>query len=814
MNAALICLAGLLATAALAAPVVLGPDSAVPTDPRQVHPRYLSFRPADGQVVSLNPPRMSWPWFPETLPDGSPAGDRRFTLQISSDPGFARPEVVAAEVGVNFYNVLPPLEGADRWYWRVAYDPGTENERWSDVRSFTIAEDATVWDRSGLADPAALLGDHPRMLLGGVSLEEVRALRETDERSAELADFIITWADHVVEEEWFTDFWPDDSEKRNYMARGRDLMAVAFAWKLTGDAKYEGFRRNVVTIASWPKGGFSSPEKAGAADKWSTHLTGFLGLIYDWCYDEFALDERAIIRDSLQWRLEHTIWNFAFKQAEGARVAGGSIATVAGSHPYENTWVSFPAMVAIADESEIARDALEIALNYMIGVTAGAGPDEGWNEGPGYGNGKMKWLTDATWYAHTAIPALHLELNPAYDAYCDFLARITPIGARHSSFGNRGINEADWCTSRITNFRRVAMLRRNPVAMQNWLDTRRRLEDRNGRTPQPFSPWVDYCLPLYAREPEPHPEADPVQLFALEGWVTAGSAPPSDYDAQRDAVSMTFACRPRGGYSHAFRSENGFDIHAYGETITCGGGTTSNQEFFANHTMSHNTVLVGGQEQAAAKDNTVPTIGRIARFARGDGWVYWAGDATNAYAAETGLARFVRHVLFVDNAYFVIYDDLAVRDDAEPTTFQWLYHVLEADEMALSDPPGADYRVGDVRVCLRHLPLVEGLSVTNYPGVEGMVNPITGEDVTARDKWVQGTGRQGPEPADADHLWFTHEQPVREAGFLAVIVPYREADEPPTVEPFGERGAAVTFRGNTRTISFGDGAEADFRVIP
>ncbi len=819
MRETLICLASLIAlaaaTAAVAAPIVLGPETAVPTDPRQVHPRYLGFRPADGQTVDLNPPRMSWPWYAETLPDGTPAGDRRFTLQIASTPDFAEPKVVAADVRVNFYNALPPLRGADRWYWRVAYDPGTEGERWSDVRSFTIADGATVWDRSGLTDPAELLGAHPRMLLGGGTIEEIRALRDTDERSAELAEFIIAWADRVVGQEWFTDFWPDDSVDRDYMGRGRDLVAVAFAWKLTGDAKYEGFKRDVLTIASWPKGGFASPEKAGASSKWSSHLTEYLGLVYDWCYDEFSPEERAVIRGSLEWRIEHTIWSFAFKRGEGTKMAGGSIATVCGSHPFENLMVTMPGMIAIADESQVARDALEIAVNYLVGVTGGGGPDEAWNEGAGYGNGKMKWLTDATWYAHTAITALHLELNPAYDAYCDFFARLTPVGAQHSSFGNRGINEKDWASSRITNFRRMAMLRGNAVTMQNWLETRRRLEELSGRTPQPYSPWVDYCLPLYAQEPEPLPEADPVKLFALEGWVSASTAPPSDYDAQRDAVSMTFACRPRGGYSHAFRSENAFDIHAYGETITSGGGTTSNQEFFANHTMSHNTVLVGGREQAAAKDNSVPTIGRITRFARGDDYVYWAGDATNAYAPKQGLTRFVRHVLFVDDAYFVIYDDLAVRDGAEPTTFQWLYHVLEADEMALSDDaPGADYRVGDTRVRLRHVPLVEGLRVTNYPGIEGMVNPVTGEDVTARDKWVRGTERRGPEPADADHLWFTHAQPVREAGFLAVIVPYREADEPPTIEPAGERGVRVTFGGNTRTISVGDGGEADFVVMP
>ncbi|MBD3291379.1 MAG: DUF4962 domain-containing protein, partial [Armatimonadia bacterium] len=684
MKTALMLIATVMTTAAFAAPVVLGPETAIPKDPRQVHPRYVGFRPADGQTVDLNPPRMSWPWYPDVLPDDTPAGDRRFTLQISSDPSFEEPEFVAEGVGVNFYNALPVLEGAQTWYWRVVYDPGTEDQQWSETRSFTIDPNATTWGRSALADPVALLGDHPRMLLGGLSVDELLALRESDERSAELAEHIIGWADRIIEEDWFNDFWADDSADVNYMQRGREMVAVAFAYLLTGDAKYEGFKQNFVTMASWPKGGLASPEKAGANSKWPTHLTEYLGLVYDWFYDEFTAEERAIIRNSLEWRIEHTIWSFAFMRKDGQEMHRGSIAMTCGSHPYENVMVSIPGMIAIADESEIAAEALATSLNYLVGVTTGFGPDEAWNEGPGYGNGKMKWLTDAAWYTHTALPGLGLGRNPAFDAYCDFFARVTPIGAQHCSFGNRGINERDWASSRITNFRRMAMLTGNPVAMQNWLDTRRRLENLTGRTPQPFSPWIDYCLPAYAQEPDPHPEADPVKLFALEGWVTASSAPPSDYDAQQDAVSMVWHCRPRGGYNHSFRSENAFDIHAYGETVACGGGTTSNQEFFANHTMSHNTVLVGGHEQSESKSYSVPTIGRVTRFARGDGYVYWAGDATEAYADDQGLGRFVRHVLFVDDAYFVVYDDLTVRDDAEATTFQWLYHVLEADEMALT----------------------------------------------------------------------------------------------------------------------------------
>ncbi len=358
--------------------------------------------------------------------------------------------------------------------------------------------------------------------------------------------------------------------------------------------------------------------------------------------------------------VDHMINNYAWRTDEGTTMAQRSVTAHCASHPYENLMVATAGTLAICDESEVAREGLEIGIHHIMGITSAMGEDECWNEGPGYGTGKMKWLLDASWYLHTTIPELDLGKNPAYSAYCDFFSRLNPIGAPHSSFGNRGINERDWLSSRVTNFRRVGMLQDNPTAMQNWIDSGRRLRDLSGADPMPLSPWVDYVLPHYAREPVPAAEGNTAKLFPVEGWVTASSAPPSDYEAQKDAVSISFSCRARGGYSHAFRSENGFDLHAYGETVAVGGDNTSNQSFFANHTMSHNTVLVNGQEQLGAKEGNVPVCGRVIAYEQGKDYVYWAGDATPSYGPDSGLERFIRHVVFVDGVYVVMYDDLAM----------------------------------------------------------------------------------------------------------------------------------------------------------
>ena len=47
---------------------IIGQESRVPADPRQEYARFVRFRPADGQVVTLNPPRFSWPYVQTIIP--------------------------------------------------------------------------------------------------------------------------------------------------------------------------------------------------------------------------------------------------------------------------------------------------------------------------------------------------------------------------------------------------------------------------------------------------------------------------------------------------------------------------------------------------------------------------------------------------------------------------------------------------------------------------------------------------------------------------------------------------------------------------
>jgi len=205
-------------------------DARVPENPRSRYSRYVNWRPANGELVDLNPPRMSWPLWPD-WPNNWSDASHTFALQISSRPDCSRP-MVDVTSPLNFYNTLPELKGAAKWYWRVGYDVGTDDEQWSEVRSFAIGADAVVWDRSALAEPGLAERGHPRILFNNDTLEKMRALAQTDPGSAAAMQWMREQADEILTKPWWDDFPatdrdPDKPRQQFYTIAG-DLALVAF----------------------------------------------------------------------------------------------------------------------------------------------------------------------------------------------------------------------------------------------------------------------------------------------------------------------------------------------------------------------------------------------------------------------------------------------------------------------------------------------------------------------------------------------------------------------------------------------------------
>lgn len=791
-------------------PPVLDRRTCVPESARSHFSRFVNYRPADNEQVDLNPPRMSWRY---GATDWT-AGIHIFTLQIDDSPDISSP-VVDVVTPYNFYNTLPALNGDGPWYWRVGYDVGSTSETWSEIRSFTIAPDAVEWDREGLAYPDFAGIGHPRILFTSDSLEEIRSLASSHPASQDALDDMVNDADDILGEQWWSDFPSTDTNASTepYYQIARGLALVAFVYVLTEDPRYEGVVQRAVTYASWPRGGYSSPEGAGGdSSEDSTQANEYLALLFDWLYPVLSSAERDIFVESLEWRVDYIYHEFAWMRDGEVRSSG--LSAQCSSHPYEASMDTAVACLALYEHSVLGQECFDLMVNYMIGVTSGMGYDEAWNEGPGYGNSKMKWLMNATLYFATALPDSHLERNPFYRSIGDFFSRITPVGLPHSPWGNGSANDGYYTGGRRANFRRLAHVTGEGRFLRNWRES-------GGNLYSSFRPWIGYALPYHFAEPAEALEDENVRLFPVAGWVTAASGPPSSAETFEDGLGIIFQARPRGGYSHSFNSDNSFQLHAYGQQLNHGGGSTVNLDAFAYHTMSHTTLLIDGLGQAQPGSGAPlhSTYSRVIAFEHGVDpvsdvpFVFFAGDATNAYPESPGdysrwalpldevyeeralgyLDRFIRHVLFVRDRYYVVFDDV---ETEQPATFTWLYHILDDAPFDFSSEDfTVRYGAGDVQVILSHIAHRDDLELDDRRGLDAMVNPMTGED-------YRDLRRDGPEPSH--NLWISNQTPASSFNFLTVIVPYLSGEIEPRITRIDDVTVEIEAEpGIVDTIHFG-----------
>jgi hypothetical protein len=467
------------------------------------------------------------------------------------------------------------------------------------------------------------------------------------------------------------------------------------------------------------------------------------------------------------------------------------------SHQFEASMDTAVCALALYEHSPVARQWYDLIVNYLVGVTCGHGFDECWNEGPGYGTSKCKWLTNASLYFDATIPGAAFGRNPFYSRMGEFFRRVIPVGMDHNAWGNQ--NNASRA-NHLATFRKLAHLTGDGHFLFNYQQYR-------GRSFSEFRPWIEYVLPGRYQEPEPKAESDLAAVFPIDGWAMAATGAPSDPDTYRSGAGVIFQCRPRGGYSHSFHSDGSFQLHAYGQMLNHGGGSSANLDAFAYHSMSHNTVLIDGLGQAQPSQGQLyPTYGRMIGFSRGrlagegpveggsnqsDSFVYFSGDVTRCYPHQPGdyrrwglpldkvyedravdhLQRFVRHVVFLRGKYFVIYDDLAC---SRPATFTWLYHIRPKTPFAFDSKSFAfDYAVGDVRVRLQHVARPGELMLDDRQGLDGLVNPLTNEDYRP---WRKG------DIVCAHNLWVSNRRPAEQWGFLAVVYPTRVGGAVPPIQ--------------------------------
>jgi len=151
------------------------------------------------------------------------------------------------------------------------------------------------------------------------------------------------------------------------------------------------------------------------------------------------------------------------------------------------------------------------------------------------------------------------------------------------------------------------------------------------------------------------------------------------------------------------------------------------------------------------------------------------------------LERFNRHILFLSDKYFVIYDDLTC-DQA--STFTWLYHILEDtsySQTVSGSETSFEYGVGDVLVEIHHIAHPGELTVDDLTSVTSYVNPQTGEDYTS-----QRLEKADGEDSVCEHnLWIYNTTPAAAFNFLTVIYPKPPGESIPNITRLDDKSVQV-----------------------
>jgi len=852
-------------------------NSAQPVTESMLYNRAIVWRPADNTIVNLNPPRFSWPYEPTImLEDGDEKKYlpvRYYRFQVSLDRQFETLLVDVVETPFNFYNAVPVFPEDRPVYWRVGYyDPEQMVLQWQKARVFEISPQAVRWDRSGLAEPKFISEEHPRIIFNSGNIQALRRLAVTHPFSREIYERVLADATTDLDAGWFRNFprtdkvpeeqlrglYPDippwldpDGGDAPYLLIIERLMNMAFAYMLTGDERFLAVTGRLRTVAAYGTGGATSPEGLGGSEDYVA-LNEYLSLFYDWFYDHLSPVARSQVLESLRWRTEHIVNSYSWRGRKGTRVSPSSIAVCGSSHPFENINYTVPAGLAAYGTGSIFNTTYQLAVNYYSGVNNPFGPEDAWNEGPGYGLSKFKWMVNAVCYYDMSLEGANFGLNPFLTEIGEFFTRMAPLGLPHLSFGNIGIMEPYYLNNRLSSFRKLAYLTSSRRFLQSWEDTDRRLEQIGYSSHRKYSrPWIEYALPFYYGEPELEPKASLGKLFPDGGWVGASTLYPGRLDNFDNSLGINFHARPRGAFNHAFFGDNSFQIYAYGQNITHAGGSTQNGDRHAHHSMSQNLVLVDGLGQAQPSHTRMqnfrkslfkPYTARIARYLETDGTVYFKGEAANSYIQYpyryqefwghlgdgeinpydekdlSYLTRADRHVLFVGGRYFVMLDDMAVsKDRAGGSLFSWLYHVLQDVPLDWDGEKGSfSYTIEDVTTLVKVI-CPEEFDFQDRRKQQGLVNPITGEDYT---KWVKKIQRYdknftGAYPEVVTHnIWITNRNPVHQLRYLAVIYPCREGEPVPEIERVDDLTVRVSCGGKTETVTFAPGIhpEADFQI--
>lgn len=512
-----------------------------------------------------------------------------------------------------------------------------------------------------------LLGVHPRLYASEDELACVRANVE-NKPYASLLKRVLHNAETLIEA------GPPEKINVDMRGLGEAMADTAMAWKMTGNKRYLEAARNFLLAVS-------------AYDDWDTGLAfgqfaHGSAVTWDWLYHDLKKNERETIADRL---LQH-----------------GQV--------FFDEWAGFDRFVAFA-----------YTWNHTIvplcGLTALAGALYG--EKPGV----APWLKMATEKARLMTTALGPDgISAEGQAYgqfgTEYMAKMFVLLKK--LVGVDLIPESDWwrkhCVATLYHtYPRsrwkdgVVFFMLGDAELKHWCgpDPQLRLcagvfRDKHGQwlanelhssgCAMDSAAFLNLLWHDATVEPAPPTDLPPFRHFKDSGLVFMRSG----WDG--DESVLAFKCGPHSGHWNLRYNHNisGGHMHPGAGSIAlfaCGDFLLTESGYSRKWTAYENTLLVNGCGQIGEGSDWFEDLEfrkghpcpRMLAAAEGDPFDFAIGDATNAYSAESGLKRFVRHVYFLKSDCWILVDELEAEN---PSRFELLYHgrrsfVAESDSRFL-----------------------------------------------------------------------------------------------------------------------------------
>lgn len=494
---------------------------------------------------------------------------------------------------------------------------------------------------------------------------------------------------------------------------GNAIATLAFTWLISGEKKYlDAATRWAVVSCRYPTWGIDpdtkKPREYGLV--YGHQLFG-LAMLYDYAFSDLSPENRQLIRTTLIERGSR-----AYEACRDHKFA----------YLQNHTWINggglMVAGLALYDDVPAAGDWVQFSRQILAKSSPMLSPDGASQEGFGYWEYGTEYLlkmmhlsrqffgdnfSGLPWWKNTGSYALHFMIpRNAWTPNNSLVDLVDCV--RHSWYG------PDYQLRALAAFNRdgVAQWQADAVARAG-VDC-------------PSSTWLNLLWYDPAVLPVPPADKETFHHFDNMGIVCARS----DWSGNESLV--VFKCgAPLGRYAvekykeeidprdigHVHPDAAHFTIFAEGEWLI------RNLAYVKRQTEYHNTLLIdrkGQWGQQKGYFDPWPLDGKkfgVILRAESTPRIDWiTGDATDAYPSETGIRRFIRHLIFVKPSVLIVADEI---EFSQPRPFSLLFHPeyepkLQPDGSLLANgnrslfkmkvlaPSGINWKIGSQNVGARH----------------------------------------------------------------------------------------------------------------